>query len=33
MRFNPQLKRFGQWPNKPKPINLLESDELKYRSQ
>ena len=24
-RFDSQLKRFGQWPNEPKTINLLES--------
>ena len=24
-RFDQQPKRFGQWPNKPKIINLLES--------
>ena len=24
-RFDPQPKRFGQWPNKPTTIDLLES--------
>ena len=30
--FDPYPKRFGQWPNKPKTINLLESELVNERS-
>jgi len=31
-RFDPQPKRYGQWPNEPKTINLLESGPAIERS-
>ena len=31
-RFDSQLKRFGQWPNEPKTINLLENGLVIERS-
>ena len=31
-RFDPQPKRFGQWPNKPTTIDLLEIEFITERS-
>ena len=31
-RFDPQPQRFGQWPNKPTTIDLLESGFVTKRS-
>ena len=32
VRFDPQPKRFGQWPNKPTTIDLLEIGFVTERS-